>query len=686
MKVSLPQDTIMSSKKELLPLVPESELETLDSSNSVRFELKTVPSAADSATYRKHIRILTGSESVRTIVTWYKDIGTVITGLHLQDDNAGAKNRAALMRTVMSGTPKSLFETKLTAEMTTARADEARRLGGIAEANLAGSGAAEFARANALPLDDSMTVDHLKNSLCHVLDNVIPSKALQRIKRSLRRRMRKPNDMNVRQYVQHLIRINNEELPFLPPFRTTNSLSPDEMVDIFLFGTPKSWQIEMERQGFDPLMKTQAEVAAFMEQIESAEAFDSVGNAGNKSQKNDKDSGKKKSKHTNSNKGSGGKYCAIHGKSGHSTEDCRTIQRLKDKEDGGGKPAASKNKSWNRPKDDDKKDIADLVKKQVKRELNALTEAKSKKRAQSEVNNCEEDDDLSISKMDFNEFGIDGNNSVSSVDTEISLWKPGQDEEIFALDSDKSTHNNTNSKQLSDDNSYENSLDDVLNSPPIALENETFSIAQLVRGQLKPFTNKANNDMIIRRDMLDDREIDIQFSDHPIIWDGHDMPLTDMTTKAEIMAEAFHISIVNVVKSMTDRATGSMTKNYHHTSPGEAIDEEIQNLYEVGVLQRVDRPPCTVPTLIIPCQGIEHLTHPRPNIQVHRSSLEGLTYETTFDLSMAYDHLKLDAEFNISPLPQGLYISPDIFQGRMSEVLDGFEHVRTYIDDLFISH
>jgi len=192
--------------------------------------------------------------------------------------------------------------------------------------------------------------------------------------------------------------------------------------------------------------------------------------------------------------------------------------------------------------------------------------------------------------------------------------------------------------------------------------------------------------MIIRRDMLEDREIDIQFSDHPIIWNGHDMPITDMTTKAEIMAEAFHISIVNTVKDMTDRAIGSMDNNYHHTSRLEAIDEEIQCLYDVGVLQRVDRSPCTVPTLIIPYKRMGDLAHPLPKLQVQRSSLEGLTYTTAFDLSMGYDHVKLDVEFNITPLPQGLYISPDIFQGRMSEVFDRFEHVRTYIDDLFMSH
>ena len=54
----------MSSKAELLPLVPESEIDLLDSSNSVRYDLKTNPADADSPTYHKKVRILNGYESI----------------------------------------------------------------------------------------------------------------------------------------------------------------------------------------------------------------------------------------------------------------------------------------------------------------------------------------------------------------------------------------------------------------------------------------------------------------------------------------------------------------------------------------------------------------------------------------------------------------------------------------------
>jgi hypothetical protein len=63
--------------------------------------------------------------------------------------------------------------------------------------------------------------------------------------------------------------INDEELPQLPPFGPDQSLSNNKVFDILLHGTPKSWQVKMDRQGFDPLDKTIPEVVNFMENIYS---------------------------------------------------------------------------------------------------------------------------------------------------------------------------------------------------------------------------------------------------------------------------------------------------------------------------------------------------------------------------------------------------------------------------------
>jgi len=108
----------------------------------------------------------------------------------------------------------------------------------------------------------------VKDSLNEVIKNLLPNKTLQRVKQHLRRETRKPLDMSVKQYIMHIYRINTEEIARCPPaYNYTQCLTPDEIIDILLFGAPKSWQHEMDRQGFNPLAKTVTEVVEFMERI-----------------------------------------------------------------------------------------------------------------------------------------------------------------------------------------------------------------------------------------------------------------------------------------------------------------------------------------------------------------------------------------------------------------------------------
>ena len=425
MKVSLPKDNFASSSKaELLPLELDTlESETLDSSNSVRYELKTSPAEADSPTYRKTIRILQGSESIRTIIQWVKDVDTVMIGLGLDVDPAGATLRVPIARSMMTGTPRTIFNQNLDMAMTAARQAAALTAFNAGQAANPQTGIADRDAILAQDITAHLVNNPIVLALQCVVGGLVPAKALQRIKRSLRRKMRKPVGMNVRTYIQHLLRINREELPFLPPYLPNNSLSDDELIDIFLFGTPRSWQVEMERQGFDPLTKHINEVTAFMEQIESAESFTlQVGADAKNGSSNTKHSGKSTKKKGSSSNSGGGKHCEIHGKCGHSTNECRTIQQIK--EDGGGKPA-SKNKSWKskdwKAKTKPDKELSAFVKQAVKREMNALSDdKKDKKRSRKEeAHNFESDDEISLSKMDFNSFvkdvEDDSDNSIVSV-------------------------------------------------------------------------------------------------------------------------------------------------------------------------------------------------------------------------------------------------------------------------------
>ena len=65
-------------------------------------------------------------------------------------------------------------------------------------------------------------------------------------------------------------------------------------------------------------------------------------------------------------------------------------------------------------------DFAAFMKKAVKREMNALSETTDKKRPKQEANNYEEDDDLSLSKMSFNEFA-ENTGDDDSINTDVSV-------------------------------------------------------------------------------------------------------------------------------------------------------------------------------------------------------------------------------------------------------------------------
>jgi len=104
----------------------------------------------------------------------------------------------------------------------------------------------------------------VSTALNELMTGLLPNKVLQHIKRYLRREARKPYDMNVKSYYMNLMHINTEEIPRLPLHCSeTQSLGEDEIVDILLCGTPKSWQREMDCQGFDPSPASSAASSCF---------------------------------------------------------------------------------------------------------------------------------------------------------------------------------------------------------------------------------------------------------------------------------------------------------------------------------------------------------------------------------------------------------------------------------------
>jgi hypothetical protein len=75
--------------------------------------------------------------------------------------------------------------------------------------------------------------------------------------------------------------------------------------------------------------------------------------------------------------------------------------------------------------------------------------------------------------------------------------------------------------------------------------------------------------------------------------------------------------------------------------------------------------------------------------------LEGFTFAKALDLNMDYYTIRLDPDasrictvifpwgkYSYKRLPMGIAGSPDIFQSKMSELIEDLEYVRAYIDNL----
>jgi hypothetical protein len=89
--------------------------------------------------------------------------------------------------------------------------------------------------------------------------------------------------------------------------------------------------------------------------------------------------------------------------------------------------------------------------------------------------------------------------------------------------------------------------------------------------------------------------------------------------------------------------------------------------------------------------------YPIPKIIIVLQELEGFTFATALDLNMGYCTIRLDPDaskictiiffwawgkYSYRRLPMGIAGSPDIFQGKMLELMESLEYVRAYLDDL----
>ena len=376
MKVTTTKDFSNKNMKVILPLVPEpttvakkEDLATVDLHGNL--------TDANSTKVCFMFKVLLGTnESPRELIEWHKNVERAFIGLNCTTELL----QHQMMRQFCRGTTLSTYNSNVSQlchnGKTSYVADAQKAVDDYndADPNVAAQLAQALTDAEAKTQNECLTnaddgARMASTVLNKMMTGLLPNKLLQRIKRCLRRKARKPFDMNVKSYHMNGMCINAEEIPFLlPHFSETKSLGEDdEIVDILVYGTPKSWQKVMDCQGFDPLTQTPVQVLAFMERIEASEECDSDKKTIKVATSN---KGKKKSSDSNELKES--HHCVLHGNNNaHDTSQCKTLQaqakKLKGNNDGSDKNGKSHNKSWkNKAKDDAedfKKELAFLVKK-----------------------------------------------------------------------------------------------------------------------------------------------------------------------------------------------------------------------------------------------------------------------------------------------------------------------------------
>jgi hypothetical protein len=387
------------------------------SEETVTYKLLSNPTDPASSKYSFTMAILQGTEDSRAAIRFVNDIRRVFNGLGMgRNDGQDILNRRELVARMLRGTCLAAFNQAFD------HALRAFRNTPVNPRNVAGgeTEAQYNARVAARQTHPPMMAT-LAAGIHAIITDLTPNKALQTQKRWMRRHLRKTREMNVRSFAAHLLRINDEELPALPPnFDDTQKLQPDEMVDILINAVPKKWSAEMDRLDFDPWVAGWNDTVEFLVRMEQAaehEGNDSTvkvdGNS-NKSAKKPKTSSGNNNKGSGNSKTTGLKYCHFHGHNdSHDSNACRTLKKMAESTKEG--KSQSKNKTWTR-KDSNKtgsKDLATFIQKTIRKEMNAF----SKKRKSDTLEEGELDniDFAGLNFQDMDNLRIDSDDDSIDV-------------------------------------------------------------------------------------------------------------------------------------------------------------------------------------------------------------------------------------------------------------------------------
>ena len=400
----------------ILPLIDEDDGMEIDDTRASTFKLRTAPADADSPKYSFKVAIVDSKSTPRQAIKWITRMEKVFAGLNMT--NATAKHN--LLLEMVNGTARSAYLTALGTHRV-ARHTELRNDAYNAVVRGAGESDDDFNQRcqdayNGVGQPD-INNDDIRAGQNGVMLSICPYKALEKQKRFMRRKMRKPADMTTRTYVNNLARINDEELRYLPPFNANQGLGADEVVDIICYGIPKSWMKRMDEFDFDPFTAALPDLIAFCERMESAEDFEKGPDTKQSASNNKKLSKKHKSNRNTSQKGD--KWCAYHESTSHNTEDCEVLKKLKaSKGSGSDNKPPYKNKTWKRKSDD--------AKSHSNKELSAIVEKAAKvavSKAMKKINGkkeCNAVNKRKVTDSDSSGDDSDGDNSLNMIDQKMA--------------------------------------------------------------------------------------------------------------------------------------------------------------------------------------------------------------------------------------------------------------------------
>jgi hypothetical protein len=231
------------------PLTLTVEVQSKDEQElrkSSQFYLKVNPKntskKASKENYKFTMYHIDGSETLHQTIKWYKDILLVITGMGIKD----AEQMVPLIEQQCKGSAQAAFQNTLN----TVSLELLNEVDQLVEQEVGEQQADETAEDYEERLTEArtrleketgkITKKDVVKCLQKVIKAACPYKVLQKQRKYMRRYMHKPRDMTIRQFVNAVTRMNNNELPHLPPFEANQSLPEDDIIEIVLHACPNS--------------------------------------------------------------------------------------------------------------------------------------------------------------------------------------------------------------------------------------------------------------------------------------------------------------------------------------------------------------------------------------------------------------------------------------------------------------